>query len=321
MSLYYLVPDNPKPSWGIGVIYHHVKALNELGHDAVILHQKLGFKLPWLDMDLPVKYTDTLKPEELTSNDSLIVPEAMAHESFVSKCKAKKVLFIQNVAFIFEKLPFNTSHKDLGFDAVMVIMPHMKSIVEKFIGLPAIIIPPMVADYFYDKQNTTKRKKKIVMYPKFNQIDFSIVNNLLRRRIGSDKIKKALGIDWRIQLLEGLPHKEVAGFFNKASFFISLNTFEALNTSVIEAMARGCIVFCYEGFGPRDFLQNEKNAFVFANNEPYKLVEKIYDVLDYPDQYEEQLQIMREEGLKTAKLYTYDRMKREIEKNIKLLKN
>jgi hypothetical protein len=319
--IYYLCPDNIKPSWGIGVIYYHVKALNELGHQTYLLHQKQGFNLTWLQLDLPVKYVENFTANQLSSNDCLVVPEIMVNDDFVLNCKAKKILFIQAMGFVFENLPIHKTHKSIGFESIMVIMPHMKTIVEKFIGIPVFMIPPMVADYFHDKQNVNKRKKKIVMYPKFNQIDFSIVNNLLRRKIGNDRIKKAIGIDWRVVLLEGLSHKEVAGFFDKASFFISLNTFEALNTSVIEAMARGCIVFCYEGFGPRDFLQNEKNAFVFANNEPYKLVEKIYDVLDHPDQYEKQLQIMREEGIKTANQYTYDIMKSEIEKNIKLLNN
>ncbi len=317
--IYYLVSDNTKPSWGVGVIYYHVKALNELGHDAAVVHQKKGFRLPWLDLELPTVYLENFNPSALSARDTLVVPEVMAGNIEVTHCISKKILFVQNSGRILGNLPFGKSHKDLCYDSVMVIMPHMESIVEKFIGLPVFMIPPMVADYFYKKSRPNKRKKRIVMYPKFDQIDFSLVNTLLRRKIGNDKIKKALGMDWRIRLLEGLSHKKVASTFDKAQFFISLNTFEALNTSIVEAMARGCIVFCYEGFGPRDFLQNEKNAFVFANNEPFKLVEKVYDVLEHHEQYMEQLHAMREEGIKTANQYTYEIMKGEIEKNIESL--
>lgn len=309
MNIYYYVPDNAKPSWGIGVIYHHVKALNNMGCEAYVLHQKEGFSLPWLDLKVPTKYLDTFAKEGLSPNDTLVVPEVLAQDHFVWRCRAKKILFIQAPGFIFENLPLNKTHKELGFHEVMVIMPHMIPIVEKFIGLPVFLVPPMVADYFYDKPTSDHRKKSIVMYPKFNQIDFSIVNGLLRRKLGSNKIKKALGMDWRIQLLEGLSHHEVARTFDEASFFIALNTFEALNTSVVEAMARGCIVFCYEGFGPRDFLVNEQNAFVFGNNEPYALVEKIYDILDHPGNYKNQLAEMRKHASKTANQYTYAQMK------------
>ncbi|MCU4165568.1 glycosyltransferase [Carboxylicivirga caseinilyticus] len=319
MAIYYLVPDNSKPSWGIGVIYYHVKALNDLGYEAYILHQKKGFQLPWLEVPVPIKYIDNHPPKAITADDVLVVPEVLAHEDFIQQYKARKILFIQAAGWIFEKMPINKSHKHLGFSSVMVILPHMIPIVEKFIKLPVFIVPPMLADYFFSSPIADKREKSIVMYPKFDQIDFSIVNGLLRRKIGNNKLKKALGFDWRIKLLQGLTHQEVAITFDKATFFISLNTFEALNTSVVEAMARGCIVFCYEGFGPRDFLENEKNAFVFGNNEPYKLVEKVYDVLEHPEQYKIQLSEMRKQALNTAMQFAYSKMKAELSINIKNL--
>ncbi len=316
MTIYYLVPDNPTPSWGIGVIYHHVKALNELGYKAYIVHQNQGFKLPWLNMDVTLKYTHEISDGSINEKNVLVVPEVMTNDEFVNKWDSDKILFIQASGWIFEKLPINKTHKQLGFSSVMVIMPHMIPIVEKFIGLPVFMVPPMIADYFFTARLNENREKSIVMYPKFNQIDFSIVNHLLRRKIGSNKIKKAFGIDWRIKLLQGLTHQQVASTFDKATFFISLNTFEALNTSVVEAMACGCIVFCYEGFGPRDFLMNEVNAFVFGNNEPYKLVEKLYDLLDNPHKYHEQLKSMQNNGIETANKYTYEKMKDELTNNL-----
>ena len=312
----YLTPDNPTPSWGIGVIYHHVKALNELGYKAYIVHQNQGFKLLWLNMDVPVKYTYEISNGSINEKDVLVVPEVMANDEFANKWNGKKILFIQASGWIFEKLPINKTHKQLGFSSVMVIMPHMIPIVEKFIELPVFMVPPMVADYFFDEPINRKREKSIVMYPKFNQIDFSIVNGLLRRKTGNNKFKKAIGIDWRIKLLQGLTHRQVAATFDTATFFISLNTFEALNTSVVEAMARGCIVFCYEGFGPRDFLKDGINAFVFVNNEPYQLVEKVYDVLDNPEKYNEQLKSIQNNALITAHEYTYDKMKQQLAKSL-----
>lgn len=312
----YLTPDNPTPSWGIGVIYHHVKALNELGYNAYIVHQNQGFKLPWLNMDVPVKYTYEISNGSINEKDVLVVPEVMANDEFANKWNGKKILFIQASGWIFEKLPINKTHKQLGFSSVMVIMPHMIPIVEKFIDLPVFMVPPMVADYFFDEPINRKREKSIVMYPKFNQIDFSIVNSLLRRKTGNNKFKKAIGIDWRIKLLQGLTHRQVAATFDTATFFISLNTFEALNTSVVEAMARGCIVFCYEGFGPKDFLKDGINAFVFGNNEPYQLVEKVYDVLDNPEKYNDQLKSIQNNALITANEYTYDKMKQQLVKSL-----
>lgn len=65
----------------------------------------------------------------------------------------------------------------------------------------------------------------------------------------------------------------------KAAFFIATNTFESFNASVVEAMAAGCINVCYEGFGPRDYLENNSNAFVFNNNEAYELCRHLFFLL------------------------------------------
>lgn len=312
MKIYYIVPDNDKPSWGIGVIYHHVKALCESGFDAYILHKQNNFRLSWLELILPIVYQDSISKNHIQSIDFLVVPEVMANDVFVLNSHARKILFIQAAAHIFENFPPNKSHKDLGFEHVVVIMPHMIQIVKKFINLPFSVISPMIAEYFFDAKPDSKRKKEIVIYPKYNQIDFSIVRNLILRKIGSNKLRKAFGFDWRLKLLKGLSHKQVAETFHKSSIFICLNIFEALNTSVVEAMASGCIVFCYEGFGPRDFLVNGKNAFVFGNNEPYLLVEKLYEVLDNFEHMQNQLREMQSNARKTAEQFSYHKMKVEL---------
>ena len=87
-------------------------------------------------------------------------------------------------------------------------------------------------------------------------------------------------------------------------FFISINTFEALNTSVIESMASGCIVFCYEGVGPKDYLSNNINAKVFPNNEAYALAEAVCSQIDEFEKEEFELNAIRKNAYETAKKYT-----------------
>lgn len=319
MAIYYLVPDNERPSWGIGVIYHHVKALVDEGYDAYIMHQNEGFSLNWINLDLPTKYQSTLSSSQLSKKDVIIVPEVLASSEYVIKCKAKKVLFIQAAAYVFRNLSTKHTHIGLGFSKVIIILPHMAPLVQRFITLPYAIIPPMIADYFFDEMPAKKRKKEIIIYPKFEQVDFTIIRHLILKKIGHNKIGKALGINWRLILLQNLGHNEVAKVFRESSIFVSVNLFEALNTSVVEAMACGCIVFCYEGFGPRDYLENGKNAFVFPNNEPYKLIEKLYEVIDNFEEMKDELNVMRENARKTAEKFSYNNMKKALITNIKEL--
>jgi len=54
--IYYLVTDNSKPSWGVGIIYHHVSILVKYGYSAIVLHNSPGFKIGWLDLNLQISY-------------------------------------------------------------------------------------------------------------------------------------------------------------------------------------------------------------------------------------------------------------------------
>jgi glycosyltransferase involved in cell wall biosynthesis len=73
-------------------------------------------------------------------------------------------------------------------------------------------------------------------------------------------------------------------------------------------MAAGCVVFTYEGFGPRDYLKNEGNAFVFGNNEPYDLCRSLFDLIDHFDDRKEAVEQMRQNAKLTAEQYSIEKM-------------
>ncbi len=111
---------------------------------------------------------------------------------------------------------------------------------------------------------------------------------------------------WELVELSGYSHHETAALLQESTFFVSLNTREAFNTSVPEAMAAGCIPICYEAFGGQDYLRNGENAFVFSNNTIYPLIEKLLDLIDHYDSALDKLAKMRESAFETASHYTRD---------------
>jgi glycosyltransferase involved in cell wall biosynthesis len=204
-------------------------------------------------------------------------------------------------------MPKKEDHKSLGFEHVIIIMPHMKSIVEKHIGLPYTLIPPYIAEYFYAGTVAEKKEKQVLIYPKFSQIDYSIVKYLLERHAGESKVGYFSNLvnkkNWKIKEVTGMSHKQVAVEMKKSAFFISINLFEALNTSVVESMAAGAMVFTYEGFGPRDYLKNKTNAYTFNNNEAYAMVEEVYEWMDKFDERQEEYNCIRKNARQTAETY------------------
>jgi len=170
------------------------------------------------------------------------------------------------------------------------------------------MIPPYVSEIFFNNSKVTERKRRIVMFPKFDQTDYCIVKNLLERKINAQKKGIFTRNEWELIELNGYTHNEVAEILKKSEIFIALNTFESLNASVVEAMAAGSLVFTYEGYGSRDYLKDAENAFVFRNNEPYKLVYKLIEIIDDFDSNRNLLNSIRQNGYRTAHLYNRSNM-------------
>jgi hypothetical protein len=313
LRIIYLAPDSDKPSWGMGILYYHAYVLHKAGFDACIMHEKAGFTLSWLHLTLPLKYYSQQK-DNLTADDILMVPEVMVGLQGLKEIPSRKILFVQNLFYLFESLPQKETHKSLGIKEALCIMPHMISVLTKYTGLDVFMVPPFIADYFY-KENADlhKRKKHILLYPKYQNLDLAILSRLLQEHIrdlnsNNNLLTKILHSkdQWKIIELKNKQHKEVASCMKEAAFFVCLNAFEAFNTSVPEAMAAGCINFCYEAVGPMDFLANGQNAFVFRNNDIYALCSAIIEQINCYEENERQLHFIRTEAYKIAAFYSYD---------------
>jgi glycosyltransferase involved in cell wall biosynthesis len=310
MRIFYLVPSEDRPSWGMGIIYHHVDILCKRGFNSYIIKEKNFFVPTWLNLKVPIKDYGFLK-KDVQKEDFLIVPEAMVGVSGLKKIICQKILFVQNVGYLFESMPRNEDHISLGFQHVFINMPHMVSVIENHVKLTYTIIPPFVAGYFFTEDLEYKKERQILIYPKFQQIDYSILRYLLVRYVAEHNkhwMKNLLKKNnWEIKELKNLSHEETAKEMRKSTFFISLNVFESLNASVTEAMAAGCVVFCYEGFGPRDYLLNGVNTLSFQNNEVYQLTEALFDQIDNYENNQDALAVMKQNGLKTAHKYSIEK--------------
>lgn len=308
MRIFYLVPVSDRHSWGMGIIYHHVSILKNNAYQALVIKEKDLFVPAWLNLSVPMEDYQYLN-KKISNNDILVVPEVMVSFPGLKQLNCEKILFIQASAFLFESMPKGEDHKTLGFTHVFAIMPHMIPIIERHIRLPYTIIPPFIKGCFFNRDLLKPRKRQILLYPKFHQIDYSIVKYLIERHIRERNKHWAWDVfkneNWTVKELKNLTHKEVAQEMKKSACFISLNVFEALNTSVPEAMAAGCIVFAYEGIGPKDYLKNQENAYVFNNNEAYELVNHVSKWIDSYDEEAEAHHKMRLNARETSEQYTY----------------
>jgi glycosyltransferase involved in cell wall biosynthesis len=307
MKIFYLVPDNNRPSWGVGMLYYHVWMLRKNNFEAYVIHNKKPFEITWLNIQVPVLFLE----DKLTilEEDTLVIPEILADSIELLKFKCKKIVFVQNAFYIHEGLQKIKSYEEAKISELFYYMPHLKKILSQNYNLPIYEMPPFTAPYYFNARED--KKKRILIYPKFNNKEHEILLRILNDRINLKIKNNKFSLfqnksNWELVELKGKSHLQVANEMRKAEFFISTNTNEAFNSSVPEAMASYCVNLCYEGVGPADFLVNNVNAFVFPNNHIFELAEKIIELVQNYDMWSDELEKMKLNAFNTVSQYTIE---------------
>jgi glycosyltransferase involved in cell wall biosynthesis len=300
--IHYLVPDHPEPSWGVGMLYEHVRLLRELGLDARVLHHRSPFRPAWRELEAPVDYLDR-DGFSAGGGDVVVVPDVLAGGEAPRRFLWRRVVFVQGSFLILGGLQGAPDYRALGYERAMAVLPHVARVVERHFGLAAAVVPPFVAPYFFgeNESDDPPRERRVLLATKAGYRiaglpDEPIVETLLAREI-------ARRPDWTLARLEGLSHRDVAALMRRSTWLVNVNSHEAFNTTVPEAMAAGCVPVCYEAVGGRDFLRDGENAVVFSNHDVYALVERLVAFLDDPDGSALLLARLREGGRRTAATY------------------
>ena len=255
-----LSPENNKPSGGIKILYRHVDVLNRNSVDAMLLHQNPGFRCNWFENDTRVAY---LQNTRLAQTDFLVIPEiygpnisGMSQMPMIGS-KVKKIIFNQNCRYTFLGQTTETVLKpDFGlaytkrdeFVGAIVVSDDSKQYLEYvFPGLEVWRIHNAInVDKFSFSDN---KKKQICFMPRKHAEDALQVLGIL-------KLRDALG-DFKVVAIENKNEGEVAEMMKESMFFLSFGYPEGCPLPPAEAMACGCVVVGYDGFGGREYFDPE----------------------------------------------------------------
>lgn len=305
-QILYAVPDYAVPSWGVGMLYHHVRILADGGFRAAVLHERAPFRIDWLELEVPIRHRLPDAPP-IESADVLVVPEVSALDADLQALPCRRVVFVQNGFSIFSSGPAKAvDYRALGYEAAMVTMPHLAAIVGAHCGLTPALVPPFVAPYFFvdEARLDDDREREILLFAKAQYgeagyPDRDIFAALVSRHL--ERLPPARR--WKLVELAAPRHLEVARAMRRAALFVNLNLLEGFNVMVAEAMAAGAIAVCYEACGGRDYVRAGDNAFLFANNDVFALVETVCDLVTRFDERREELARMRRAALATARSF------------------
>lgn len=301
--IYYLVADHPLPSWGTGMLYEHVRLLRASGYDARVLHERSPFRPGWVELSAPVDYLD--RPGFTPSaSDVVVVPEILAAHPVVREHAWRRVVFVQASFLVVRGIGDFPDYAAIGFEAAMAVLPHVAEVVERHFAVPASVVPPLIAPYFFDAP-PAPREHRILLpfkegYRHLGIPDQDIARHLLAREAGRRP-------GWSFVPLEGFSHRAVAELMQTSELLVNVYSHEAFNTTVPEAMAAGCVPVCYQAFGGRDFLRAGENALVFENQQVFALVDRVCELMDHFEEHRPLLDRIRRAGRETASRFTAER--------------
>lgn len=236
-----LTPDLDWPIGGVKVHYQVVDALNAAGIDAAIVHAKKGFRCSWFQNRTKVV---SRSETDLLASDLVVIPEEWAH--FIGELPAdvKKVVFNQNAYTTFgwgvsaDEVRSAYARSDL----LRVVAISDNNAAYLRYAFPQIEVRRSRQVIDFDRFRHAAEKQRIISYmPRKRAMESSEVLALLKSR---DALK-----GWEVVPIEGMTESQTADVMRASSIFLSFSYREGCPLPPAEAMACGCIVIGFHGWG------------------------------------------------------------------------
>ena len=283
--IYVLSPDNNNASGGIKILYRHVDVLNKNGYKASVLHQNKGFRCTWFNNTTEIDY---LKEVEIKDKDFLVIPEIFGPNIYsISSLpqisnNSKKVIFNQNCRYTFLGQSID-SVTDSNFK-----MPYSDS--ENYVA--TIVVSDDSANYIKSvfPQQSVFRIHNAINIDTFTYQEPETPQICFMPRKHADDAAQVLGIlnlrgalkNINVVPIDNMNEQQVADTMRESMFFLSFGYPEGCPLPPAEAMACGCVVIGYDGFGGQEYF-----------NRNFSFPIDVGDIIGYANCVEQQLQNAR----------------------------
>jgi hypothetical protein len=246
-TLWMVTPDWDHPAGGVRKQYRAVDVLNEAGLSAAVVHRRPGFKCTWFEHETRVVAAAEIS---VGTDDLIAVPEIFGASILDLPAGVRNVIFNQGAYLALDTLvaggeaaaaPY-VDNPDLA--AVVVVSDDSAEVVRYMFpdapvhrirhGLdPAVHHPPVAP-----------RRRRIAYMSRRRGEEADQVLWLLERRGVLD--------DWEVVRIKGKSELEVAELLRSAQVFLSFSQLEGFGMPPLEALACGCLVVGFNGFGGRE---------------------------------------------------------------------
>lgn len=235
-------------SGGIKLAFRHVEVLRQAGMEAVIATPG-GEPPAWFDTDAPVIDVSAVVREK----DVLVFPEN--HEgllSFFANWPNRKLVFCQNHFMIHRGLSGRPDYSSYGISGIICEGVHVAEFCRRrFPGQPISLVPVVIDRELFCFQS--QKKLQIAFAPSKRPLEAAFIQDLFR----ADN-PEFRSIPW-VEISD-MTERDVARTLKETAVYLSLCRFEAIPMTPLEALASGCVVAGFTGFGGREYT-TAKNGF------------------------------------------------------------
>ena len=247
-TLWFVCPDWDRPAGGIRKQYRAVDVLNEAGLDAAIVHKRPGFRCSWFRNRTRVAAAGDIA---VADGDVIAVPEIYGPTIRDLPAGVRQVIFNQGAYLTIDTLvadgaaaaaPY-VDNPDLAV-VVAVSDDSARVLSYAFPGIPVRRIHHGI-DPAIHHPHVERRNKRIAYMTRRRADEAAQVLSLLQRRGVLD--------GWEVVAIQGRTEAQVAEILRSSRIFLSFSKQEGFGLPPLEALACGCVVVGFDGFGGREF--------------------------------------------------------------------
>ncbi|WP_029459733.1 glycosyltransferase family 4 protein [Solidesulfovibrio alcoholivorans] len=246
--IFVFLPPLRSVSGGLAVLADTAAGLAALGRDVVLVLREPGTTPLSLPAGLPVV---PLAAAGMTPDDVYLVPEGWPNALAPGfAAGARCVVYCQNWAYLFNGLP-----EGVGWDRLPVSFVAVSDPVARHIELALGTLPPVLrpgidpARFHPPASKPAPDPVRVGFMPRKNKALATMIRNVVAARAP----RTGLALEW--VAIDGLPPDGVAEALRPCHVFLATGFPEGCPLPPLEAMACGCVVAGFAGFGGFDYMR------------------------------------------------------------------
>lgn len=252
--LFVFLPPLRSVSGGLAVLLDTARLAAEAGREVRLVLREPGAAPLALPPDLPAV---PLAAPGIGPHDAYLVPEGWPNALAPGlAAKARCMVYCQNWAYLWNGLPEGVGYDRLPVSFLAVSDPVARFIDQALGAVPPVLRPGIDAARFRPPPaKPAPRPVRVGFMPRKNKA----LAAMIRRGVEARAARTGLALDWLA--IDGLSPDGVAEALRGCHVFLATGFPEGCPLPPLEAMACGCVVAGFAGFGGWDYMRQISGGY------------------------------------------------------------